>query len=90
MKKLALAVTCLLAAQGMSAYAQDHAEIDIKKNTLVTDADGRKVGKIRAIDQEAGFVVIIANLKSYRVPIDSLSPDGSRLQTSFTKKQLGL
>lgn len=90
MKKLAIALACLFAAQSGVSSAQEQQTLELRKNTRIVDANGRPLGKIRSIDEAQGYVIIIENMKPYPVPISSLALEDGRLVTSLTREQVGL
>ena len=48
------------------------------------------LGKVYEVNSAGGFVTFTAQMKVYRVPISTLSADGSRLKTTLTRKAIGL
>lgn len=90
-------LTCMCAAvlfaaptQAWAAQAAPAAAIAAKKNQTIIDADGRVLGKVYEVNDAGGFVTFTAQMKVYRVPISTLSVEGSRLKTTLTRKAIGL
>ena len=90
-------LSCLCAAalfaapmQALAAQAEPAAAVAVKKNQTIVDADGRVLGKVYEVNSAGGFVTFTAQMKVYRVPISTLSADGSRLKTTLTRKAIGL
>lgn len=65
-------------------------KLEIKRNKILEDASGHSIGKVFEVHQEDGYVVLIDQMKMYRVPISSLTADGTKLKSSLTREQIGL
>lgn len=76
--------------QTVPAQETQLSELTLKKNQTIVDVDGRVLGKIHEVDAAGGFVTFTAQMKAYRVPITTISRTGSRLQTTMTRKAIGL
>ena len=93
MNKFAMSLSALaLTATGTAGLSQEAsvAAVVAKKSQTIVDADGRVLGKVAEINTPGGFVTFTAQMKVYRVPLATLSAEGSRLKTTLTRKALGL
>ena len=75
-----------LAAQEPTAAAS----LDLRRHQLLVDAEGGRIARIASVDEAAGIVTFIYRMKLYQVPISTLSVVDGKVQTSLTKKQIGL
>jgi len=87
-----LCAAVMLAAPAYAALAQQESDTAVvaKKKQTIIDADGRVLGKVYEVDNEGGFVTFTAQMKVFRVPLSTLSEEGSRLKTTLTRKAIGL
>jgi len=93
MKKFAMSLCAMaLMAANTTAVAQEApaATVAVRKSQTIIDADGRVLGKINEVNATGGFVTFTAQMKVYRVPMATLSAEGSRLKTTLTRKAIGL
>jgi len=82
-----VAISVPAAAQTEAAPAQ---AVVIKKNMTLTDAEGRRLGKIFEADSGKDYVTFLSQMKIYRVPVQTISNVDGHLVTSLTKAALGL
>lgn len=89
-----IAAVAVLAAPVPAFATQDAptaaATVQPRKNQIIIDANGRVIGKVDQVLVDRGEVTFMAQMKVRRIPIATLSADGTRLKTSLTKAQLGL
>ncbi|MES2289099.1 MAG: hypothetical protein V4530_05120 [Pseudomonadota bacterium] len=94
MLTLALTISVFLSASAPALAAPEMStaptELQIKKNQVLVDAEGRVLGKVYEVNSSRGMVTFTVQMKMYRVPLASVSMDGARLKTSMTKAQLGI
>ncbi|PKP95060.1 MAG: hypothetical protein CVT77_00170 [Alphaproteobacteria bacterium HGW-Alphaproteobacteria-16] len=93
MNKFAMSLSAIaLMAASATAMAQEApaATVAVKKSQTIIDADGRVLGKVYEVNTAGGFVTFTAQMKVYRVPLATLSAEGSRLKTTLTRKAIGL
>lgn len=81
-------LTAPLAAQSNSEPAA--ASVMVKKNKILVDANGRRLGKIFEVNPGKGYASFILQMKTYRVPLKTITSDGNHLVTSMSKEELGL
>jgi hypothetical protein len=95
MKKMSfslIAAAAVLVAPIPAFAFQDSAAATVqpRKNQMIVDANGRVLGKVYEVNGERGYVSFMANMKVYRVPLSSLTTEGSKLKTTLTRAEVGL
>jgi hypothetical protein len=90
------AILCAAALLGtpLAAWATDPAPaaptLEIKRNAVLIDADGKTLGKVYEINGGKGTVTFMTQMKVYQIPISTLSSEGAKFKTTLTRSQIGL
>jgi len=79
-----------VAVLAASEAAPAAASLEVKRNAMLVDADGKTLGKVYEVNVGKGVVTFMAKMKVYQLPIDTLSSDGARIKTTLTRSQIGL
>ncbi|RYY29113.1 MAG: hypothetical protein EOP62_02045 [Sphingomonadales bacterium] len=87
---LAALVVLATPVSALTAQVAPSSTVQVKKNQTIVDANGRVLGKVYEVNAAKGFASFMVQMKLYRVPLASLSADGSRLKTTMTRDDLGL
>lgn len=94
MKAFPLIAVSVVLAAAVPAFAQQPspttASVEVRKNQIIVDADGRVLGKVHDVDATSGIVTFAAQMRLYKLPLTSLSAEGKRLKTSLKRAQVGL
>jgi len=86
MKKFAIVLGALALSAGFvpaTAMAQDAAQVEVKRGSMVYTADGKRIGNVYRVSAE-GDAQIIYRGKMISIPASTLSLDGKKVSTSLS------